>query len=124
MTSPPRLDETIIALAPRACLDEILAAVHAAGLGGRVSVVDPVRGDVEGRLRRLGITSIARIPRTDGDSVLVVVPAPGRVAATASLLRARGALAIEQCGRLPAREHAWFGALFGGVDSPGAASAE
>ncbi len=117
MTSPASSNETIVALAPRACLAEILAAVHAAGLGGRVSVIDPARGDVEGRLRRLGIADIARMPLTDVDSVLVVVPAPGRVTATDALLRTRGALATAHCGRLPAREHTWFGALFGGPDA-------
>lgn len=122
MTAPIASKETVVALVPRALLGDVLAAVHAAGLGRQASVVDPRRGDVEGRLRRLGVDDPAQFPRTDVDSVLVIVPAPGRIAQTELLLRGKGAITVAQCGRLPAREHAWFGALFGGVDSSSSAS--
>jgi hypothetical protein len=122
MTAPAKSKETMVALVPRALLGDVLTAVHAAGLGRQASVVDPQRGDVEGRLRRLGVDEIGEIPRTDVDSVLVIVPAPGRIGPTEILLRDKGAIALAQCGRLPAREHAWFGALFGGVDSSDSAA--
>jgi hypothetical protein len=122
MTAPAKLKETVVALVPRARLGDILTAVHAAGLGRQASVVDPQRGDVDGRLRRLGLDDIGQVPHADVDSVLVIVPAPGRIGSTETLLRDKGAIAVTQCGRLPAREHAWFGALFGGVDSSSSAS--
>ena len=122
MHTPQPSKETLVALVPRALLADALAAIHGAGLGRRTSVVDPERGDVEGRLLRLGVSDPTEIPTTDVDSVLVIVPAPGRLAPTESLLRARGALAVHRCQRLPAREHAWFGALFGGADAESDAS--
>jgi hypothetical protein len=122
MTARAAAKETVVALVPRALLGDILTAVHAAGLGRQASVVDPQRGDVEGRLRRLGVDEIGQIPETDVDSVLVIVPAPGRLGPAETMLRDKGAVAVTRCGRLPAREHAWFGALFGGADSSSAAS--
>jgi hypothetical protein len=81
-----------------------------------VSVIDPTRGDVIGRLRRLGIESDALQPRADEDGVLVVLPAPGRLVKAEAMLADHGATVIERHRRVSTREHAWFGSLFGGPD--------
>lgn len=114
MTTTNQSSETILGLVPREHLPSILSAVHAAGLGRQVSVVDPERGDVRGRLRRLGIIAPTQFSEVEAGSVLVVVPAPGRITPTETLLLERGATAVERHGRLPAREHGWFTSLFGG----------
>jgi hypothetical protein len=114
MTATNTASETVLGLVPKEHLPSILSAVHAAGLGRQVSVVDPERGDVPGRLRRLGITGPTQLAAPNPDTVLVVVPAPGRIAPTEALLLERGATAVERHGRLPAREHGWFTSLFGG----------
>jgi hypothetical protein len=122
MTAINRTSETVLGLVPRAQLPSILSAVHAAGLGRQVSVVDPERGDVPGRLKRLGITGPTQLVASGPDCVLVVVPAPGRIAPTEALLLDRGATAVERHGRLPAREHGWFTTLFGGDAGDAAAT--
>ena len=114
MTATNTTSETVLGLVPREQLAGVLSAVHAAGLGRQVSVVDPERGDVPGRLRRLGIAEPTQLAAAGADAVLVVVPAPGRVPQTEALMLERGATAVERHGRLPAREHGWFTAIFGG----------
>src|SRR5256885_8383519 len=91
--------ETVVATVPRARLADALSAIHGAGLGRQVSVIDPARGDVAGRFTRLGVSNVPEFPRTDVDVVFIVAPCPGRIGPTEKLLIGAGALAIDHCGR-------------------------
>ena len=74
----------VIGIFLRDNLSTALAAVHRSGYGPQTRVIDGARGDVDGQLRRAGLRFHDE-PAFESGVLLIVVTAPGRVAAVSEL---------------------------------------
>ncbi len=87
---PPATADHVIGVFPREGLSSALASTHRAGFGPQTRVIDGTRGGVGQQLERAGLR-ICDDDMPDGEGVLIVVTAPGRVAIVADLFARLGA---------------------------------
>lgn len=80
----PATADHVIGIFSRDDLSAALAAVHRSGYGPQTRVIDGARGDVGGQLRRAGLRLHDELAFESG-ALLIVVTAPGRVAAVSEL---------------------------------------
>lgn len=90
--------EAVIGEVDREGLSPALVAIHRAGLGAQVRVLDGLRGDLAGQLQRAGFsgpTGVGFDPLVSAkDRVLILVAAPGRTAAVGETLKQAGARTV------------------------------
>jgi hypothetical protein len=89
--------DTVLAIFHHERLPDALAALHRSGYGTNTRVMDAARGDRVRQLQRAGVGN----PPALGDPPLpvVMVVAPGRVAAVVDILQQTGARAIHLAER-------------------------
>lgn len=87
-------DEAVVGEIDRDCLSAALAAVHRAGFGAQTRVLAGARGDLTGQLRRAGFPAAVALSGAEAATALILVAAPGRLAAARDLLEQAGAKAV------------------------------
>jgi hypothetical protein len=95
----PFVDHVIGTFA-RERLSGALAATHRAGFGPHTRVLDGQRSDAARQLERTGLHLVDE-QRPAAEAIVILVTAPGRIAAVARLFRDLGAEAILFASRMP-----------------------
>ncbi|MEA2531260.1 MAG: hypothetical protein QOG89_2904 [Thermomicrobiales bacterium] len=91
--------DAVVGVVERGRLSAALTAIHRGGQGHNARVLDEARGDVQGQLRRAGVTTDLDLETGGKDAVVILIHAPGRTAKTAELLRREGASAVHIVSR-------------------------
>lgn len=97
--------ETVIGVFARERLNPALAAVHRAGFGAHVRVLDGARGDLAAQWRRANLAVDLTLLGLEPDDLLVLINAPGRSAIAAATLARVGARDVWRLDRSTLTRH-------------------
>jgi hypothetical protein len=98
-TAAPSEGETVLAALPRERLAGTLTAFHRNGFGHVIRVLDPERAPIAEQLRRAGVHGARLAECCGAGTVLLLLHAPARTGAAASIARQAGASEVEVVAR-------------------------